>query len=100
MTASSYKTVRNDMRTLVRSAQELFREVTAATGGRADEWRAKGTDMLDTALDQAQDIQAVALEAGQEFIDAADEFVRQKPWQAVAVSAGVGMLVGMLVARR
>lgn len=100
MTSSSFKTVRNDMKTLVRDAQELFREATASTGDQAEELRNKGLDMLDAALARAQEMQAVALETGKEIVENADDFVKQNPWKAVAVSAGVGMLIGMLIARR
>jgi ElaB/YqjD/DUF883 family membrane-anchored ribosome-binding protein len=30
----------------------------------------------------------------------ADQYVRSNPWQAVAVAAGVGLLLGVLVSRR
>lgn len=100
MTTSSFKTVRNDMRTLVRDAQELFREATASTGERADELRSKGLDMLEIALTRAHELQEVALETGKEIAESTDEFVREHPWKAVAISAGVGMLLGMLIARR
>ncbi len=100
MTASSYKTAHTDMRSLMRDAQELFRQATAATGGTADELRSKGLDLLDIALNHGQEIQAAALETGKEISQATDTYVRQNPWQAIAVSAGVGLLVGMLLARK
>lgn len=100
MNNSSYKTVRNDMKTLMRDAQQLFQEATSATGDRAEELRSKGLDVLDHALLRAQEMQAVALESGKELADNADDFVKQNPWQAVAISAGVGILVGMLIARK
>ncbi len=100
MTTSSYKTVRNDMKTLVRDAQQLFREATSASGDRADELRSKGLGMLDNALGSAQEMQALALETGKELAENADDFVKENPWKAVAISAGVGLLVGMLIARK
>lgn len=100
MENTSYKTVRNDMKTLMRDAQQLFQEATAATGDRAEELRSKGLDVLDHALLRAQEMQAAALESGKELADNADDFVKQNPWQAVAISAGVGVLVGMLIARK
>jgi ElaB/YqjD/DUF883 family membrane-anchored ribosome-binding protein len=33
-------------------------------------------------------------------VGAADDYVRDNPWQSIAVAAGVGFLVGMLVSRR
>ncbi|MDF3035699.1 MAG: hypothetical protein K0S28_973 [Paucimonas sp.] len=100
MQPTSIKTVRNDMHSLVRDAKELFREATSATGDRADELIAKGLTMLDTAVAKAQDVQVAAVETGKEVVKTTDEYVRENPWKAVAVSAGVGLLVGMLIARK
>ena len=100
MLTSNIKTVRNDMKTLVQDAQELFREAGMATGEKAEELRAKGMVMLESALEKAHELQAVALEKGKVAAKNTDEFVQQHPWQAVAVSAGVGLLIGMLIARK
>jgi ElaB/YqjD/DUF883 family membrane-anchored ribosome-binding protein len=100
MLTSNIKTVRHDMSTLVQDAQELFREATSATGERAEELRNKGLVLLDAAMEKAQELQAVAVEKGKEVAQTTDEFVHENPWKAVAISAGVGLLVGLLVSRR
>ncbi len=100
MMESQLKTVRNDFGTLLRDAQALFREATSATGVKADDLRARGMAMLDEASGKAKELQAAAIEAGKEMADSADGYVRQNPWQAVAISAGVGLLVGVLIARK
>ncbi|MCY1562336.1 hypothetical protein D9M68_997110 [compost metagenome] len=51
-------------------------------------------------MEKAQEVQAVALEKGKVAAQSTDEFVHQNPWKAVAIAAGVGMLIGMLVARK
>ncbi len=100
MTASSYKTVRNDMKSLVRDAQQLFREASVATGERADDLRAKGLELLDAATQRTQELQTAAVETSKELAGTTDDFVKQNPWKAVAISAGVGVLVGMLIGRK
>jgi len=100
MLTSNIKTVRNDMRTLLRDAQELFREASHATGEKAGDLRSKGLLMLDAALEKAQEVQTVALEKGKEAAQKTDEFVQENPWKAVAISAGIGMLCGMLISRK
>lgn len=100
MLTSNIKTVRNDMKTLVQDAQELFREAGSATGEKAEELRAKGMVLLETALERAHELQAVAVEKGKVAAKNTDEFVHQHPWQSVAISAGVGLLVGMLISRK
>lgn len=100
MHASNIKTVRNDMRTLMRDAQDLFREATTATGEKADELRAKGMELLEAASTKAYELQVAAVATGKEVARETDQFVRENPWKAVAISAGIGVLVGMLIARK
>jgi ElaB/YqjD/DUF883 family membrane-anchored ribosome-binding protein len=100
MLTSNIKTARNDMRTLLQDAQEMFREATQATGGKAEELRSKGLMLLDTAMEKAQDAQAIAMEKGKAAAQTTDEYVHQNPWKAVAISAGVGLLVGLLLSRK
>lgn len=88
------------MKTLVQDAQELFREASLATGGKAEELRAKGMVLLEAATEKAHEMQAVALEKGKVAAKSTDEFVHQHPWPAVAISAGVGLVVGLLIARK
>jgi ElaB/YqjD/DUF883 family membrane-anchored ribosome-binding protein len=100
MLESNLKTVRTDMKTLIRDAQELFREATSVTGVKAEELRNKGLGLLEKAAAKAQDAQAVAVETGKELAADADDYVRENPWRAVAISAGVGLLVGLLISRK
>ena len=100
MLASNVKTVINDMKTLLRDAQDLFLEATSATGEKADELRQKGIGLLEAATVKAQEMQAAAIETGKEMVETADDFVQENPWQAVAISAGIGLLIGMLISRK
>ena len=70
MTKSALKTVRNDMKTLVKDAQELFREAASATGDKADELRNKGLTLLEAAVETAQNAHtaAIARDAGLPYV--------------------------------
>lgn len=96
MLKSNYKTVRTDMNSMIRDAQHLLQEASTATGERAEELRAKGLALLDVAMNKAQDVKETAKEVAQ----TTDEYVRENPWKAVAISAGVGLIVGLLISRR
>jgi ElaB/YqjD/DUF883 family membrane-anchored ribosome-binding protein len=100
MLTSNIKTVRNDMKTLVKDAQELLREASLTTGEKADELRAKGLALLDTAMEKAHEVQAIAIEKGKAAAQSTDEFVHEHPWKAVGIAAGVGLVIGMLISRR
>lgn len=100
MQTSNIKTVRNDMRTLIKEAQDLFREATQTTGDKADDLRARGLVLLDTAMERAQEVQTIALEKGKVAAQSTEDLVRERPWQAVGVAAGAGLLIGLLLSRR
>ena len=100
MSNAPIKTVSNDFSSLIREAQALFREATAITGEQADSLRAKGIDILDAALDTAQEAQEAVLDHGKLALEATDDYVQQNPWQAVAIGAGIGLVLGLLISRR
>lgn len=100
MLTSNIKTVRNDMKTLVKDAQELFREASHASGERAEELRTKALVLLDGAMEKAHEVQALALEKGKIAVQNTDEFVHEHPWKAVGIAAGIGLVIGMLISRR
>ena len=100
MQESTINTVRSDLKTLVRDAQALFAEATAASGGKADELRAKGMKLLDSAIDSAHQLQQATLEKGKQIAHDTDTYVHEHPWRAMGISAAVGLLIGMLIARR
>ncbi|MDY7573149.1 DUF883 family protein [Actimicrobium sp. CCI2.3] len=100
MLTSHLRTGRTDMKTLVQDAQDLFREATSATGVKAEELRGRGMELLETAKVRAHDAQVAAVETGKEIATSADDYVHENPWRAVAVSATVGLLVGLLIARK
>jgi ElaB/YqjD/DUF883 family membrane-anchored ribosome-binding protein len=100
MHTSRVKTVRHDFSGLLREAQDLFREATAITGEKAEELRSKGIGLIDTALAAAQDAQGAVIDSGKAAVEATDDFVQENPWTAVAIGAGVGLVVGLLIARK
>lgn len=100
MLDSNMNAVRSDLKALVRDAQILFDEATAAGGSKAEELRAKGMELLDSAIDHAQYLQQATVEKGKKIAHDTDTYVHQHPWRAIGVSATVGVLLGLLIARR
>ncbi|CAN5292178.1 DUF883 family protein [soil metagenome] len=100
MLESNMKSVNTDMKSLVKDAQELFSAATSLTGEKADELRSKGMRLLDSALEKAQNVQATAIQAGKDAAASTEGYVKTNPWQAIAASAGVGLVLGVLLARK
>jgi ElaB/YqjD/DUF883 family membrane-anchored ribosome-binding protein len=100
MLESNIKLVNNDVKVLLKDAQVLFQSASALTGEKADEMRIRAMRVLETAQDRVQELQANALIAGKAMAVSADGYVKEKPWQAIAAAAGVGLLVGMVMGRK
>ncbi|MGZ3240376.1 MAG: DUF883 family protein [Burkholderiaceae bacterium] len=100
MLESNIKLVNNDMKILIKDSQALFLSAAALTGEKAEEARIRAMRVLDTALVKAQELQANASIVGKEIAASADGYVKEKPWQAIAAAAGVGLLIGIILGRK
>jgi ElaB/YqjD/DUF883 family membrane-anchored ribosome-binding protein len=89
-----------DVKALVKDAQALLTAAASLTGTKADELRERGMAMLDTALGKGRQYQDQAVVKGKELARNADVYVKDNPWRTVAVAAGVGLLVGVLLGRK
>jgi ElaB/YqjD/DUF883 family membrane-anchored ribosome-binding protein len=89
-----------DMSTLVKDAQSLLTAAASLTGTKADELRERGMRMLDAALGQGRKYQDQAVVKGKELAHTADVYVKDNPWRTVAVAAGAGLLLGVLLGRK
>jgi len=84
------------MGTLAEDARALM----AATADVAGEKVADARKRLAAALDNAKDIAGRVRDKAVEGAQAADEAVREHPYQAIGIAFGVGALIGYLAMRR
>ena len=89
-----------DLKTVMNDAEALLRATSTQTGEKIQEVRARAEESLRQAKQRLSTIEDEALRRAREVADATDEYVRENPWQSVGVAAGVGLLVGLLLARR
>jgi ElaB/YqjD/DUF883 family membrane-anchored ribosome-binding protein len=89
-----------DLKTVMNDAEALLRATSTQTGEKIQEVRARAEESLRQAKQRLTSIEDEALRRAREVADATDEYVRENPWQSVGVAAGVGLLVGLLLARR
>jgi ElaB/YqjD/DUF883 family membrane-anchored ribosome-binding protein len=90
----------SDMKSLVKDAQSLLSAAASLTGNKADELRERGMELLDQALGKAGKYQDQALVKSKELARATDVYVKDNPWRTVAVAAGVGLLLGVILGRK
>lgn len=90
----------SDLKTVMNDAEALLKATSTQTGERVQEVRARAEASLQQARARVNEIEQEALRAAREMADATEEYVRDNPWQSVGVAAGVGLLIGLLIARR
>jgi ElaB/YqjD/DUF883 family membrane-anchored ribosome-binding protein len=89
-----------DLRTVFVDVEELLKATASQTGERITAARAKAEESLKVAKAQLAEMQAVVAAQTKAAAKAADDYVRANPWQAVGISAAVGLIFGMLITRR
>jgi ElaB/YqjD/DUF883 family membrane-anchored ribosome-binding protein len=76
------------------------RALMAATADVAGDRVADARKRLAAALDSAKELAGRVRDRAVEGAKAADQTVRENPYQAIAVAAAVGAIVGYIVTRR
>ena len=86
----------NNIGTLAEDARALM----AATADVAGEKVGEARKRLAAALESGREIYGRVREKAVEGARAADQTVRENPYQAIAIAVGVGAIIGFLVSRR
>lgn len=82
-----------DVKVLASDVEELLKATAAQTGEKVAEARTRAQAAIARA-------RTVAIEHGTQAARTTDQYVRQNPWAAIGVSAGIGLLIGLLIGRR
>lgn len=97
--ASTDKLVQ-DLRTLVADAEELVKATAADTGERIKAARVRLEGNLRVARARLSDAEQMLIEKSRFAAAATDRFAHDNPWKVAGIAAGLGLLLGLLIARR
>jgi len=86
----------NDIKRVVHDSEELLQATAGVVGDKVHEVRNRLTEALESARRNCRQLENKAVEGAK----AADRVVRDHPYQTVGVAFGVGLLIGVLVARK
>lgn len=89
-----------DLQTVVADAEALLKATASQAGEKVQEARAKAEESLAAARERLADVQEDALRQARELVTEGEEYIRENPWQALGIAAGVGLLLGLLLSRR
>ena len=98
------ETLYQEFNTVVAETEQLLKSVATAGGDKADTIRANLEQSLAAAGERLEKIRLEALRQVNTAVQATDAYVKDNPWRAVgivaALSATVGLVAGLLIARR
>lgn len=85
-----------DLKRIVQDSEALLHATKDAVGDKAQEVRERLTDALESAKHTCRRLEDKAIEGAK----AADQTIRDHPYQSIGVAFGVGLLIGVLVTRK
>lgn len=90
----------DDLRLVVSDAEALLHATASQAGEGAAAARARIQKSLHVVKERLVDAEEAVIERTKEAAKVTDEYVHDNPWKAIGITAALGMIVGMLIARR
>jgi ElaB/YqjD/DUF883 family membrane-anchored ribosome-binding protein len=89
----------SDLKNLITDAEELLRATATQAGEKVSVARQKIEQSLIEGKKALGDAEKVLVQRTKEAADLADDYVRENPWSAVGIAAGLGLVLGLLIRR-
>ena len=97
---SNSNPIARDIQNVVTDAQELLKTVQSEGQTRLTEVKGQVQAKLDNAKQMLGELGTQVQDGAKQAMDTTDTYVRDNPWRAVGISAAVGAIIGILIARR
>ena len=88
-----------DLKSLIGDAEELLKATTSQAGEKIAVARQRIEQSLIEGKKALADAEQVVIKKSKECAEIADDYVRDNPWSAVGIAAGVGLVLGLLIRR-
>lgn len=86
----------SELQSLIEESERLLEQSASLVGEEAETLRAQ----ITLKLRQARQAAGTVRDKAQPVVAATQDYIGGHPWQTVAVSAGFGLVVGLLLGRR
>lgn len=100
LTTAQKDKLMGDLRVVITDAEELLRMTADQAGESAADIRSRVQTRMNQAKIDLLQLQDAAVAKVKAAGHATDEFVHENPWKSIGISAGVGLVVGLLIGRR
>ncbi len=89
-----------DLKVVIRDAEELLRATAGQAGEKFSEVRARAEESLQSAKSRLREISGDLNARAHEAADRTDQYVRTNPWAAIGIAAVAGLVLAALLSRR
>lgn len=89
-----------DLRAVMHDAEQLLNAISGQTGDKIAALRTRTEDHLQRIRQKLGDMENKVLHNTKEAVLATDRFVHGNPWRSILAASGIGLLFGILAARR
>jgi ElaB/YqjD/DUF883 family membrane-anchored ribosome-binding protein len=90
----------SDLKTVIHDAEVWLRNGGQLTGEELKAAKARFEETLINAKTSIIEFEETVVERTKEAARATDDYVKENPWKSVGLGAAIGVVIGMLIARK
>jgi ElaB/YqjD/DUF883 family membrane-anchored ribosome-binding protein len=89
-----------DVKVLVKDTEELVLATATQAGEKIADIRDRAQEAITNLKPQLAKLESAVAEKAKTTATATDAYIHENPWTALGVSAGIGLVIGLLIGRR
>jgi ElaB/YqjD/DUF883 family membrane-anchored ribosome-binding protein len=86
-----------DFNAVIAETEVLLKDAATLSGDKANAIRGDIEFKLRTAREKLTELEHAAIDRTKAAAEATDHYVHERPWQAIGITAGVSVLVGITI---
>lgn len=98
--ASARERLMTDLQTLAHDAEDLLKATAGDVSDKAKEARSRVAAALDRAKTTCVHLQEQTIATAKAAAKKTDTVIREHPYESLGVALGIGVLIGIVIARR
>jgi ElaB/YqjD/DUF883 family membrane-anchored ribosome-binding protein len=100
MSENTTSSLLDESQDILKKTEQLISDAASATGKEAEALRARVLAGLQDAKARLVEAEQLTVQKAKVAAKVTDEYVHENPWKAIGIGAAVGVVIGMLIARR
>lgn len=90
----------SELKSVIKDAEDLLKNTELQTSEGFKLARAKFESTMNNAKNELLHLEETVVDRAKDAVRTTDEYVQDHPWNSVGLGACVGLLVGLLIARK